>query len=307
MEVSGNVGCDRRLRTRPLRFRFKSLHPNSTRHNNKQNDTNIRLTKEFMKTPNCNVRRFDSGKIKIEIHPDKKAAGAAAAHAAAAELRRLDRFRDGIGVIFATGASQLDMLDALTSIPDLPWERVRGFHMDEYIGLDENHPASFRRYLREQLTGRVTMREFFEIDGNTENVDSFCLEYIRLLSAADPQLCLLGIGENGHLAFNDPSEAKFDEPEAMKVVTLDDVCRQQQVAEGWFKTLQEVPEQALTLTIPTLFRVPKLICSVPGSRKATVVRRTLEEPITTNCPSTFLRNHPDVTIYLDVDSAADLK
>jgi len=210
-------------------------------------------------------------------------------------------------VIFATGASQLDMLGALTSIPDLPWERLQGFHMDEYIGLDENHPASFRRYLREHLTGRVTMREFFEMNGNAENVDSFCQEYIRLLNSADPQLCLFGIGENGHLAFNDPAEAKFDDPQAMKVVTLDDVCRRQQVAEGWFNSLQEVPEKALTLTIPTLLRVPKLICSVPGSRKASIIRRTLEEPMTTNCPSTCLRTHPDVTIYLDADSAAELK
>jgi len=260
-----------------------------------------------MKAPNRNYTHFKSGRIKIEIHPDKKTAGAAAARAAAEELRRLDRLRSGIGVIFATGASQLDTLHALTSIPDLPWERVQGFHMDEYIGLSEDHPASFRRYLHEQLTGRVTMREFFAIDGNTENVDSYCHEYIRLLNSADPQLCLLGIGENGHLAFNDPSEARFDDPEAMKVVTLDDVCRRQQVAEGWFKTLQDVPQRAITLTIPTLFRIPKLICSVPGSRKAAVVRRTLEEPITTNCPSTILRNHPDVTIYLDVDSATDLK
>lgn len=259
-----------------------------------------------MKTPNRKVTRFASGSIMIEIHPDKKSAGAAAAQAAAEELRRLDRYRKEIGVIFATGASQLEMLNSLTSIPDLPWEHIQGFHMDEYIGLAENHPASFRRYLREHLSGRVMMREFFEIDGNAEDLDSFCQEYIRLLNSADPQLCLLGIGENGHLAFNDPSEAKFDDPEAMKVVNLDDVCRQQQVAEGWFKTLQDVPEQALTLTIPTLFRIPKLICSVPGSRKAAVVRRTLEEPITTNCPSTVLRKHPDVTIYLDTDSAAEL-
>jgi glucosamine-6-phosphate deaminase len=260
-----------------------------------------------METPNCKITRFISGTVKIEIHPDKKSAGVAAAYAAAEELRRLDRLRNGIGVIFATGASQLDMLDALTSIPGLPWERVQGFHMDEYIGLDENHPASFRRYLREHLTGRVTMRKFFEMDGNAKNVDLFCQEYIRLLNSADPQLCLFGIGENGHLAFNDPPEAIFDDPQAMKVVTLDDVCRGQQVAEGWFKTLQEVPEKALTLTIPTLLRVPKLICSVPGSRKAAVVRRTLEEPMTTDCPSTFLRTHPDVTIYLDADSAAELK
>jgi glucosamine-6-phosphate deaminase len=263
-------------------------------------------SKEFMKT-NHNVRSLESGNLKIEIHADKKSAGAAAAYAAAEEIRRLDRIRNGIGVIFATGASQLEMLAALTSISDLPWDRVTGFHMDEYIGLDENHPASFRRYLREQLTRRVNMHKFFEIDGNADDVNALCLNYIRTLNMADPQLCLLGIGENGHLAFNDPSEAMFDDPQAMKVVTLDNVCRGQQVAEGWFKTLQDVPERALTLTIPTLLRVPKLICSVPGSRKATVVRRTLEEPITTECPSTILRTHPDVTIYLDLDSATELK
>jgi glucosamine-6-phosphate deaminase len=198
------------------------------------------------------------------------------------------------------------MLEALTSIPGLPWDRVLGFHMDEYIGLDENHPASFRRYLREKLTGRVAMREFCEIDGNAEDIDLFIRAYVRKLDLAAPQLCLLGIGENGHLAFNDPSEADFNDPQAMKVVTLDDVCRQQQVAEGWFKSRDEVPRQALTLTIPALFCVPKLIVSVPGSRKAEVVRRTLVEPIATDCPSTLLRTHPDATIYLDEDSAAQL-
>jgi glucosamine-6-phosphate deaminase len=232
--------------------------------------------------------------------------GTAAANAAAEELRRLDQLGIDIGVIFATGASQFDTLATLTSIPGLPWNKVRGFHMDEYLGLDENHPASFRRYLREKLTQRVAMREFFEMEGNVQDVKPISLEYMRQLSLAEPQLCLLGIGENGHLAFNDPAEADFDDPLAIKVVTLDDKCRQQQVSEGWFKTLEEVPEQALTLTIPTLFRVPKLIVSVPGARKAEAVRRTLQEAISTNCPSTLLRTHPDVTIYLDMDSAAEL-
>jgi glucosamine-6-phosphate deaminase len=178
--------------------------------------------------------------------------------------------------------------------------------MDEYLGIDENHPASFRRYLREKLTQRVAMREFLEMDTNARDVKSFSLEYMHQLSEARPQLCLLGIGENGHLAFNDPGEADFDDPLAIKVVTLDDQCRQQQVSEGWFKTLEQVPKQALTLTIPTLFRVPKLIASVPGARKAEAVRRTLQDPISTNCPSTLLRTHPDVTIFLDTDSASEL-
>jgi glucosamine-6-phosphate deaminase len=259
-----------------------------------------------MKVPHSHVTHFNSGNLKVEIHSDKMAAGAAAARAAAAEICRLAQIRQDIAVIFATGASQLDMLDAITSTPGLPWSQVRGFHLDEYVGLDENHPASFRRYLREKLTRRVAMREFFEIDGNAADIDSFCRDYVHWLRQATPQLCLLGIGENGHLAFNDPLETNFEDPQAIKMVNLDETCRRQQVAEGWFNSLEEVPKRALTLTIPTLLRVPKLIASVPGPRKAQIVRRTLEEPISTNCPSTILRNHQDVTIYLDVDSAGAL-
>jgi glucosamine-6-phosphate deaminase len=218
----------------------------------------------------------------------------------------LDHSENGIGVIFATGASQLETLLALTSIPGLPWGKVQGFHLDEYLGMDENHPASFRRYLRENLTRRVPMGEFFEIDGSSAEPDRVRREYVQKLWAADPQLCLLGIGENGHLAFNDPAEANFNDPDAMKVVTLDAECREQQLAEGWFKTLEEVPERALTLTISTLLKIPKLIVSVPGPRKAQSVRRTLEEPVSTACPATILRTHPDVTLYLDRDSAAQL-
>ncbi|WP_263357046.1 glucosamine-6-phosphate deaminase [Acidicapsa ligni] len=259
-----------------------------------------------MNSPSQDVTRFNAGTIKLEIHRNGKAAGEAAAQAAAEELRRLDRLGKEIAVIFATGASQLDTLEVLTSIPGLPWQNVLGFHLDEYVGLSENHPASFRHYLREKLTSRVAMRRFFEIDGNAADIEKYEQEYAHILEAMNPQLCLLGIGENGHLAFNDPSEADFYDPLPMKVVTLDNACQQQQVSEGWFASLDEVPQQALTLTIPTLFRVPKLIASVPGIRKATAVRRTLEDPITTDCPSTLLRTHPDVTIYLDAESASEL-
>lgn len=129
---------------------------------------------------------------------------------------------------------------------------------------------------------------------------------MQQLRAAEPQLCLLGIGENGHIAFNDPAEADFDDPDAMKVVTLDAECRQQQVAEGWFPSFEDVPLQALTLTIPTILNVRKLIVSIPGRRKAQSVRRALLEPISTACPATILRSHPDVTLYLDQESAAEL-
>jgi glucosamine-6-phosphate deaminase len=150
------------------------------------------------------------------------------------------------------------------------------------------------------------MKEFLEVDGTAPDLKQVCRDYAGALRSADPQLCLLGIGENGHLAFNDPDEAKFNDPLDMKIVHLDMACREQQAAEGWFKSFQEVPERALTLTIPALFRVPKLIVSVPGSRKARIMRRTLQEPISTDCPSTILRTHPNATVYLDEESAAEL-
>jgi glucosamine-6-phosphate deaminase len=252
------------------------------------------------------MKQFEVGTMKLEIHANRKAAAEAAARSVAQALKQLDQTRSAIGVIFATGASQLETLHALTSMPDLPWKKVHGFHMDEYIGIDENHPASFRRYLRENLTDRVPMGEFLEIDGSSSDSDRVRRNYVQELRAADPQLCLLGIGENGHLAFNDPPEANFEDPDAMKVVTLDAACRHQQLAEGWFERFEDVPERALTLTIPTLLKVPKLIVSVPGRRKAQSVRRTLEEEISTACPATILRAHPDVTIYLDEESASEL-
>jgi len=252
------------------------------------------------------VRHLKAGTLKIEIHPDREAAGKAAAQAAAAALIELGRKPGSIGVIFATGASQIESLQVLTAIPDLPWDRVLGFHMDEYVGLSPDHPASFRRYMRERLTSCVRMKKFLEVDGSAEDPEKACRDYARELRAANPQLCLLGIGENGHLAFNDPGVADFNDPVDMKVVHLDDACRMQQAAEGWFGSVEEVAERAMTLTIPTLFRVPKLIASVPGSRKAAIVARALESPISVECPATILRTHPDATLYLDEESAAKM-
>lgn len=242
----------------------------------------------------------------MEIHSDSKAAGIAAARSAADTLGKLAKMRASLGVIFATGVSQIQTLEALTSIAGLPWEKVCGFHMDEYIGIPVDHPASFRRYLRERLTGKVAMKEFHEIDGNAPDPEKTANEYSALLCAADPQLCLLGIGENGHLAFNDPGVADFSDPRDAKIVYLDAACRRQQVAEGWFATVDEVADAAITLTVPALFRVPKLIVSVPGRRKAAVIRRALSEPVSPDCPATILRTHPAATVYLDLESAAEL-
>lgn len=244
--------------------------------------------------------------LKVESYESTEAMGKAAAESAAESLRALAARNDVVGVIFATGASQMATLNALTSIPGLPWDKVVGFHMDEYIGIPDDHPASFRRYLRERLTSKVKMRQFYGVDGTRGDPEETCREYADLLRQYNPQLCLLGIGENGHLAFNDPAEANFDDPVDIKIVSLDTQCRQQQVNEGWFPNLKAVPERAITLTIPTLLRVPRLIASVPGERKAHIVHRTLTEEISTRCPATIMRKHPDTTVYLDPASATEL-
>jgi glucosamine-6-phosphate deaminase len=258
--------------------------------------------------PGVDVKRFEVENLKIEIYPTRKEAGCAAAQAAAAECKRLStKEEDTIGVMFATGASQLEMLRALVKIPDLPWDRICGFHMDEYVGIAREHRASFRHYLRNELTKHVRMRRFYEVDGNAPDPVKSCQDYADELQASNPQLCLLGIGENGHLAFNDPGVADFHDPRDMKIVELDDECKQQQVAEGWFDSSDEVPAKAMTLTIPALLRVPKLIVSVPGLRKANIVNRALREPISTACPATILRKHPNATVYLDEESASELE
>jgi len=248
-----------------------------------------------------------SGHLKVEVHASREKAGQSAASAVASALRDAAKERKAFGVIFATGASQLVALEALSRIQQLPWHCVQGFHMDDYVGLPANHPASFHAYLRENLPQRGQMKSFMELDGNAADLEKMCRNYSTALRAAEPQICMLGIGENGHLAFNDPAEANFYDPFDIKLVHLDAVCRRQQAAEGWFASPEDVPDTAITLTIPTLLRVPKLIVSVPGKRKALIVRRTLQESISTECPSTILRTHADTTMYLDEDSASEIQ
>lgn len=252
------------------------------------------------------ARSFQVGSLIVEIHPNAMSLGEAAARSAAATIQQLSSHQKSLGVIFATGASQLDTLEALTRMEGIPWDRVRALHLDEYVGLPAEHFASFRRYLREKLANKVAMQDFYEIDGSAADPDRIGRFYAEVLRSANPQLCLLGIGENGHLAFMDPAVADFNDPHDVKVVTLDADCRAQQVAEGWFNNPEEVPDRAISMTIPAILRVPKLIVSVPGVRKAAIIRRTLEEAISTQCPATILRTHPDATLYLDEESASEL-
>jgi glucosamine-6-phosphate deaminase len=251
-----------------------------------------------MAIENKEVTRLQVGTLKLEIHPTRKAAAQA--------IRQFSSSGSDVAVIFAAAASQIETLRALTAMPGLLWKQVLGFHMDSYVDLPEDHPASFLYFLRQHLTQHVAMKEFFGIDGNAPDPELACRDYGEKLLTAKPQLCLAGIGENGHLAFNDPPEADFHDPLDVKIVQLDSVTRHQQVAEGWFKNLEDVPKSAITLTVPALLRVQKIIASVPGSRKAEIIRRVVEEPISTDCPATILRTHPDATVYLDAESAAQL-
>ena len=255
---------------------------------------------------NVEPKRFKAGTLKFEIYESRQAAGEAAARDVAEAMQAVLPAQGDLGVIFATGASQLSMLRSLVERKDVSWERIVGFHMDEYVGLPADHFASFRRYMRMELTSRVPIKAFHEVDGSHPDVEQACAQYAAVLKAGNPQICLLGIGENGHLAFNDPFLCDFNDPQDVRLVMLDTECREQQVAEGWFPSVDAVPRQAITLTIPALVRVPKLIVSVPGVRKAKIVRRVIEEEISNACPATLLKTHPDATVYLDDESSSEL-
>jgi glucosamine-6-phosphate deaminase len=252
------------------------------------------------------MRKLTAGKLRVEIYRDRKQAAEAAALAASQAIAESLRNRAFTAVVFATGASQLSVLAQLTARADVHWPSVAGFHLDEYVGLPREHPASFRNYLDRNLLQRVPLGVFHEIDSNAADLEQTCRSYGEKLRANAPGVCLLGIGENGHLAFNDPAEADFNDAADVKLVQLDIPCRQQQVAEGWFDNIEQVPVRAITVTIPAIVRIPRLLVSVPGPRKAAIVRQTLSAPISPACPATILREHPNATLYLDQESASEL-
>jgi glucosamine-6-phosphate deaminase len=249
---------------------------------------------------------FQADKLGVEVYPSKAAQGEAAA------VRGSELVRDAIGrqgharIIVATGNSQEDMVAALVRTPGIDWSRVEVFHMDEYAGIHADHSASFRRWVRERLVERVHPGRAHLIEGDAADATTECLRYARLLLEAPIDICFLGIGENSHIAFNDPHIANFEDPETVKRVTLDERCRGQQVGEGHFKTLDEVPREALTLTCPALMRAEHLICCVPEARKADAVCKSIEGAIAPDCPGSLLRTHLRATLYLDFDSAAKL-
>jgi glucosamine-6-phosphate deaminase len=228
--------------------------------------------------------------------------------AAALDARRIINLalaeRGEANIILATGNSQLTFLRALRQLDDIDWTRVRVFHMDEYVGISPEHPASFPRFLRAHLLDFVGPCTFFPIA--SRDPAQTCADYVRLLKTFPADMVALGWGENGHIAFNDPPFADFDDPEWVKVVELADASRRQQVGEGHFKTLGEVPTHAITLTIPALLAARQMLCIVPEARKAAAVRACLLEPVDENRPGSILRTVDHACLYLDQESARDL-
>jgi glucosamine-6-phosphate deaminase len=248
-------------------------------------------------------RNFRADNLNVYVYESRQSMGKAAAAVIAAEIRRAIRERGRAVVILASAPSQNEFLANLAAAPDIDWSRVMAFHLDEYLGMNEQAPQSFRRFLIDRLVNKVPLGEFHGLRGDAADGTEEANRYAELLKQNPPDFAVLGIGENGHLAFIDPPFCDFNDTKAVKVVELDDVCRNQQVNDGAFATLDEVPRDALSLTIPTLMARPKLFAIAPGPAKRQAIKKTIEGAISTECPASILRTHADAHLFIDKDSA----
>ena len=245
--------------------------------------------------------------LTIDIFPDRQAMGGQAAADVSAAIRELLGRKAEIGMIFAAAPSQNEFLSALTADSSIPWNRINAFHMDEYIGLPADAPQRFGTFLSRAIFDRIPFRKVYLMNSDTGNGQQECIRYSELLRRAPLDIVSLGIGENGHIAFNDPHEARFDDPETVKVTTLDEPCRQQQVHDGEFTDISLVPHQAMTLTIPALMSCRCVVGIVPLDRKAKAVYDALYGPISEKCPASILRTHDDAALFLDEGAASLLR
>jgi glucosamine-6-phosphate deaminase len=240
--------------------------------------------------------------MEIKILDNKKLLGVEAAGRAAELMRGALEARGNARIIVATGASQFEFLEALTAMRNIEWSRVTMFHLDEYIGLPEGHPASFRKYLRERLIDKVGVGMCHLLDPGTDP-QAECRRVGALIRQSPVDVAFVGIGENGHLAFNDPP-ADFETDEPYLVVNLDHQCRMQQLGEGWFKNFEEIPAQAISMSVRQILKSRSILCMVPDLRKARAVKATMTEPVSPAVPASIMRTHSDTTLYLDRDSAS---
>jgi glucosamine-6-phosphate deaminase len=252
------------------------------------------------------ARLLDCGRLRVQVYPSRAMMGVAAARLVAEAIRELVARNGRAAVIFASAPSQNEFLAALREEPGIDWPKLTAFHLDEYVGIPPDHPASFRRFLVDRLFTHVTLSAFHGLDGQARDLATECARYAALLRREAPALAVLGIGENGHLAFIDPPVCDFAEQADVRVVDLDETCRTQQVNDGCFPSLADVPPTALSLTVPFLMRVPRAVAIVPGPAKRAAIQATIGGPVTVACPASILRRHRDATLFLDEDSAAGL-
>lgn len=252
------------------------------------------------------IRLAKAGLLAVRVHEDSSAMALDAADLAGQHLRNTLKERNSASVIFACATSQVQFLAALVAQPGIDWSRITVFHMDEYLGINANHPASFRRFLREHLIQHVHPGIVNYMEGDALEPVGEVLRYTKLLLERPIDLCCLGVGENGHIAFNDPAVASFTDPLQVKIVKLDNASRLQQVGEGCFPNLEAVPQYAITLTIPTLCAASHMVCVVPDQRKARAIRMALCGPITTACPASYLRQQAHATLCLDAAAACEV-
>ena len=251
------------------------------------------------------MKTFKIDNLKVKIYNSRQEMGKAAALEAAAHLRSLLARQDEVCVVFAAAPSQNEFLDALCKAPGIDWGRVCALHMDEYVGLPADAPQGFGNFLRRAIFDKLPFGKV-EYIGSEGNPDELIARYDAILRDKKVDVVFMGIGENGHIAFNDPHVADFNDPMRIKKVDLDLKCRNQQVHDGCFASLEEVPKYALTLTVPALFAADRLFCVVPAPSKADAVKATLQGPVGEICPATVMRLHKDATLYLDPDSAGKL-
>jgi len=246
---------------------------------------------------------YMADKLRVMVFETRADLGIQAGEDAAKCIKNMLLEKDELNVMFAAAPSQNETLKTLCKAPDIDWSRVNAYHMDEYVGLDAGHPAGFRNYLKRTVFCKLSLKSLNLINGNAGNPQKEAERYSNLLRHHPADICLLGVGENGHLAFNDPPEVDFHDAEMARVVRLDKRCRQQQVNDGCFDRLEEVPTHAVTVTIPGLMAARYLFCSVPGSSKAEAVRIMLNGTVAPGCPASILTTHVNSILYLDRESA----
>jgi glucosamine-6-phosphate deaminase len=253
-------------------------------------------------------KSYKKGTLEIKVFNTRAEMGKVGAEEAAAYIINKLKEKESLSIVFASAPSQMDVLNELLNYFDIDWSKINAFHMDEYVGMPADAKQSFGNYIKVRFFDKLNFKNIFYIDGMASDPEAECLRYEELLKEHGVDIVFAGIGENGHLAFNDPHIADFNDPKLVKInPQLDEACRLQQVKDGWFESIDQIPETAITLTMPAMFNAERIFTIVPGPTKAEIIKRCMVEEITTDCPATILRTHPNTTLYLDKDSAVLLK